>query len=338
MNEREFTEYVALTGPLETVEVDPEFAVLAPIEQKQSLALWESQLKKQSVGTVPARVRATEHFATVRTDKSRKLLAAALANDSFYGIRTEAAKALGKVKGNIARDALLAGLSQDNAKVRRACATALANFEHDSKVQDALRGKHTEGDISYFVESSVLSSLSKVLDEPPVDLLIAALKKPSHRETIRLTALQQLGKSSDPEVQAVLFDWTKPGIPPLCRPEACRQLVEFANHNLLQKAATDRIVKHLLELLDTSGPRMRGSIASALGSLGNRANSARSRLQELTKAEPNDWTRTSIKAAIDRISAPASDTAALTKLQKELDEARTHARSLEERLFRLEAP
>lgn len=338
MNEREFTEYVSLTGPLETVEVDPEFAVLAQIEQKQSLALWESQLKKQTVGTVPSRVRAAEHFATVRTDKSRQLLAGALANDSFYGVRTEAAKSLGKLKGDIARDALLAGLSQINAKVRRACATALGNFEHDSNVQDALRGKNSEGDISYFVESSVLSSFSKVLDEPPVDLLIAALEKPSHRETIRLTALQQLGKSSDPEVQAVLFDWTKPGKPPLCRPEACRQLVEFANHNLLPEAATDRIVKHLLNLLDTSGPRMRGSIAAALGSLGNRATSARTRLQELTKAEPNDWTRTSIKAAIDRISTPASDTAALKKLQNEIDEARTQTRSLEERLYRLETP
>jgi aminopeptidase N len=338
MNEREFTEYVALTGTPESVEVDPEFALLAQIEQKQSLKLWESQLKKQTVGTIPSRVRAVEHFATVRTDKSRQLLAETLANDNFYGIRTEAAKALGKVKGDIARDALLAGLSQEHAKVRRACASALGNFEHDSKVQDALRKKHSEGDISYFVESSVLSSLSKILDEPPVDLLIAALDKPSHRETIRLTALQQLAKSSDPKVQAVLFDWTKPGKPPLCRPEACRQLVEYANHNLLPKPTTDRIVKHLLELLESAGPRMRGSIASALGSLGNRASSAKARLQELTKAEPNDWTRTSIKVAIDRISTPKSDTAALTKLQKELDESRSHARSLEERLNRLEAP
>jgi aminopeptidase N len=274
----------------------------------------------------------------VRTDKSRQLLADALANDNFYGIRTEAAKALGKVKGDIARDALLAGLSQENAKVRRACATALGNFEHDAKVQNGLKKKHSEGDISYFVESSVLSSLSKVLDEPPVDLLIAALDKPSHRETIRLTALQQLAKSSNPKVQDVLFEWTKPGKPPLCRPEACRQLVEYANHTLLPKPATDKIVKHLLAMLDQSGPGMRGSIASALGSLGNRATSAKSRLQELTKAEPNDWTRGSIKVALARISAPASDTAALTKLQKELDESRNHARSLEERLNRLEAP
>ena len=176
-----------------------------------------------------------------------------------------------------------------------------------------------------------------MLDEPPVDLLIAALDKPSHRETIRLTALQQLAKSSKPEVHDVLFEWTKPGKPPLCRPEACRQLVNYANHNLLPKPVTDKIVKHLLELLDTSGPRMRGSIASALGSLGNRASSAKPRLQDLTKAEPNDWTRASIKAAIDRISAPTSDTAALTRLQKELDESRNHALSLEERLNRLEA-
>lgn len=338
MNEREFTEYVALTKAPETVEVDPEFALLAQIEQKQSLKLWESQLKNQTVGTIPSRVRAAEHFATVRTDKSRKLLADTLANDNFYGIRTEAAKALGKVKGDIARDALLVGLAQENAKVRRACASALGNFEHDDKVQEALSRKHSEGDISYFVESSVLAALSKVLEEPPVDLLIAALDKSSHRETIRLKALQHLAKSSNPKVHDVLFEWTKPGKPPLCRPEACRQLVNYANHNLLSKQATDKIVKHLLELLDTSGPRMQGSIASALGSLGNRAASAKPRLQELTKAEPNDWTRASLKTAIDRISAPASDTAALTRLQKELDESRTHTRSLEERLNRLEAP
>ncbi|NQV28155.1 MAG: HEAT repeat domain-containing protein [Rhodopirellula sp.] len=337
MNEREFTEYVALTGTPESIDVDPEFALLAKIEQKQSLTLWENQLQKQTVGTVPSRVRAVEHFATVRTDQSRQLLTNTLARDSFYGVREEAAKALGKVKGDAARDALLAGLTQENAKVRRACAAALEHFEGDSKVQDALRKKYSDGDISYFVESSVLSSLSKVLDKPPVELLIAALEKPSHRETIRLTALQQLAKSSDPKVQDVLLDWTQPGKPPLCRPEACQQLVEYANHNLLSKPATDRIAKHLLELLDTSGPRMRGSIASALGSLGNRASSAKTRLQELTKAEPNDWARSSIKIALERISAPASDTAALTKLQKELDEARNHSRSLEERLLRLEA-
>jgi aminopeptidase N len=337
MSEREFTEYVALTGQPESVDVDPEFALLAKIEQQQSLALWESQLKKQIVGTVPSRVRAAEHFATVHTDKSRQLLAESLSSDSFYGVREEAAQALGKVKGDIARDALLTGLSQEDAKVRRACATALEHFEGDSKVQNALRKKHSEGDISYFVESSVLSSLSKVLDEPPVALLVAALDKPSHRETIRLAALQELAKSTDPKVLDVLFDWTKPGKHPLCRPDACQRLVEYANRNLLSKPETDRIVEHLLELLDNAGPRERGAIASALGTLGQRAEAAKGRLQELTKAEPNDWTLGSIKVAIERISAPASDTAALTNLQKELDKARNHSRSLEERLLRLEA-
>jgi HEAT repeat protein len=149
--------------------------------------------------------------------------------------------------------------------------------------------------------------------------------------------LKELAKSSDPKVLDVLSDWTKPGKPPLCRPEACRQLVEYAQRNLLSKPATDRIVKHLVKLLDNAGPRERGAVASALGSLGPKAAAAKSRLQEMTQAEPNDWTRSSIKVAINRISALPSDTAALTKLQKELDEARTHSRTLEERLQRLEA-
>ena len=337
MNECEFTEYIALTGTPEAVEVDPEFALLAQIEQEQSLSFWEQQLKNQRVGTVPSRVRAAEHFGEVHTEKSRQLLSDSLSSDSFYGVRAEAAKALGKVKGDVARDALLAGLSQDDARVRKACADALGNFESDSKVQEALRIKYAAGDISYFVESATLSALSKVLDEPPVDLLLAALDKPSHRETIRLTALQELAKSSDPAVLNVLLDWTKPGKPPLCRPEACQQLAEYANRNLLPKPATDRIVNHLMELLDHDGPRERGAIASALGTLGRRAESAKGRLQELTKAEPNDWTLGSIRTAIDRISAPESDTAALARLQKELDEARSHSRKLEERLHRLES-
>jgi aminopeptidase N len=337
MTEREFIEYVSVSVKPSVILVDPEFSILASIEQKQSQAFWEQQLKTAIVGTVPSRVRAVEHFATVRTDKSRNVLAQALTSDSFYGVRAEAAKALGKVKGDIARDSLLTGLAQDNAKVRRACATAMGNFKGDDIVQAALRKKQAKGDISYFVESSVLSSLSKVLDEPPVDLLIAALDKPSHRETIRLAALKELAKSSDPKVQDVLLEWTQPGKPPLCRPEACRQLVEYAQRNLLSKPATDRIVKHFVELLDNAGPRERGAIASALGSLGPKAAAAKSRLQEMTQAEPNDWTRSSIKVAINRISALPSDTAALSKLQKELDQARTHARTLEERLQRLEA-
>jgi aminopeptidase N len=340
MTEREFIEYVPMTEKPSLVRVDPDFTLLAKIREKKNPGLWESQLLVTDTNpapSVPERVRAVEHFAEVRTDKSRELLQKSLNTDPFHAVRTEAAKALGKLKGNIARDALIDGLTQEHPKVRRACANALAAFTNDEKVIETLTKKSDEGDRSYFVESALLTSLAEVSSEPPVKLLKAALGKASHRETIRIAALRGLARSTDDSVLEVLFEWTQPDKPHVCRHEAIRRLVEYVNRNELSTAVADRVVRHYLDLIDRDGPRLRGSLASGLGQLGSRARAAESRLKQLAESDPYDWTRDTAGKALEKIRTSESGDSELARLRREVEDARKQNRELEQRLIKLEA-
>lgn len=337
MTDREFTEVVRVSGEPQLVRVDPDFTLLASIKEKKSPALWKAQLLTQSL-SVPERVRAAEHFGSVTTDASREVLQQALESDGFYGVRVEAAKALGRLKGDVARSALVAGLvQQEHPHVRRACANALSGFKGDTEVISSLTKKWTAGDPSYFVESSVLSALAETSSEPPVDLLTAALDKSSHRETIRLAAFRGLARSTDSSVLEVLFDWTQPDKPHVCRHEAIVRLAEYTNQNELDGAIADRIVRHFLTRIDRDGPRMRGSLAKALGQLGSRATSAIPRLEQLAESDPYDWTRDSARAAVEKIRTSKPDDSELARLRREVEEQRKLNRELEQRLIKLEA-
>ena len=59
-----------------------------------------------------------------------KQLASVLSSDAFHGVRTEAAKALKKVATPAARDALVAGINQPDARARKAVVEGLGAFPH----------------------------------------------------------------------------------------------------------------------------------------------------------------------------------------------------------------
>ena len=108
MTDKELNLRIPLPGPLLSVDVDPDQAVLATIKETKSRDLWRAQLLESP--SVPARIRATQHFAQSKTDEDRALLAQAFTNEKFWGVETELASALGDAGGSLCRDALLAGL------------------------------------------------------------------------------------------------------------------------------------------------------------------------------------------------------------------------------------
>jgi len=335
MTEREFTLFIPVNRHPEQVRVDPDFTLLATINEKKSDNLWKNQLS--SAGSLYERIRAAEHFGDTKTDASRETLIKALNSDAFYGVRVEAAKALGRLKGDLSRDALITGLSQESPYVREACASSLARFEKDATVLAALQKKHGEGDASYKVEAAVLRSLADVSAEPPVGLLLAALEKPSHREAIRLSALHGLGHSRSPEVLDVLIEWTTRRRPYLCRSTACSSLAEYAIRNDLNEVQTKRVVDRLIEIIEQDKTRMRGSAASALGQLGSRAKAAASALEQLVAGEPNDWTRDAAKSALEKLRTTESKSVEMDRLRKEVEEAHRRNKELADRLLKLEA-
>ncbi|MHC4876091.1 MAG: M1 family aminopeptidase [Planctomycetota bacterium] len=335
MTEREFTMFVPARRHPQQVRVDPNFTLLATIKEKKSNNLWKNQLA--SAGSIYERIRAAEHFGQTRTDASRKELKQALENDSFYGVRVEAAKALARVKGDVARDALIAGLRQQDPYVRAACATALSGFEGDEAVIATLQKKNATGDASYKVEAEVLESLSDVSSEPPVNLLLAGLEKPSHREVIRNAALHGLGHSRDPEAFDVLIEWTTRRRPYLCRAEACRSLADYCVRNDVGDAQIERVVDRLVEMIEQDKTRMRSTAASALGRLGSRAKAATNALEQLVAGEPNDWTRDAAKSALEQIRTNEPKSVELERLRREVEEAHRRNKELSDRLLKLES-
>jgi len=337
MTDREFTVFVSRDERPTVISVDPEFSVLADLKQQQSELFWENQLKQNVAGSVPSRARAVEHFKATDTERSRKVLAEALRDDPFYGVRAEAAEALGKLKGDLAREALLSGLGQADARVRTACAEALSGFRNDPTVVQALHDRAKQVDSSDATRAAILKSLALVSEVPPVDVLRAALEVPSHREVIRLAALKGLAQSSDAQVLDVLLNWTTLKQTDVCRTEACECVAEYSIKNLLASAALKRVVDRLVEVIQTDGPRQQASAARSLGTLGERARAALPALTLLAEAAPNGSTRKTARSAIERIESSESPAGEISRLRQELNEARRETRELGERLQRLES-
>ena len=102
------------------------------------------------------RVRAVDHFKQSKTPADREALVKALTAEKFYGVQQEIARALADSGGDVCRDALLEGMKQTDARVRRTCVDGLGKFAKDAKVAAALKDFIKKGDESYAVEAAAL--------------------------------------------------------------------------------------------------------------------------------------------------------------------------------------
>ena len=91
-----------------------------------------------------------------------KALKEALENEMFWGLKVEIAKELGKIKLNQATQALIAHINNHDARVRRAIVEALTHHKTIASYQ-ALKNIAINGDDSYYVESSAIEGLGKLV-------------------------------------------------------------------------------------------------------------------------------------------------------------------------------
>src|SRR5262249_14909607 len=159
--------------------VDPDYTILAEINETKDPDLWRAQLLEGS--NVPARIRAAKHAAKEKTDGNRQLLAQAFAGEKFWGVRVELAGLLGGAGGDVGRDALLEGMADSDARVRRACLDQLYRFKSDAKAVEAVRGVLKTGDRSYAVESAALRVYAQLDQKDTAALVEPWLSRPSHR-------------------------------------------------------------------------------------------------------------------------------------------------------------
>ncbi|MGL5876243.1 MAG: M1 family aminopeptidase, partial [Xenococcaceae cyanobacterium] len=106
-------------------------------------------------------------------------LSEALQNDSFWGVRVEAAKQLATIKLDQAAIALMTGLQDKNSRVRRAVIESLSQFKTKESYQ-AIKTALETVDESYYTEAAAARSLGSMVSgnlKEKQEKAIAILKK-----------------------------------------------------------------------------------------------------------------------------------------------------------------
>lgn len=336
LTEKQTTFHFPLAAAPTLVRIDPDQSVLMDLDEKKPRDLWISQLREDP--SVVARVRAVKHFSGSENKADTEILAEALLKDGFWGVQSEAADALAKIGGDSARDALVSGLGQKHPRTRRACAQHLASFHQDPKVIAAIRPLVIDGDPSYSVETTAISTYARLEASDTLLVLTKVLERDSRFETIRNAAISALGRVQDPSAIALLTEWTGRDKPRSCRPTAIRALADITKRMQLDDETLLAIIDTIRVSLDDTGSRTRSSAVSALGQI-IEPGLARETIPTLEAIAANDSNRRLRKSALETIQAIQSGKPAqvqLADLRTELREAVDQNKALSERLAKLE--
>lgn len=278
--------------------VDPDLQVLAEVQLRQPAPAFVETLR--SGPTLAAKLRAATRLAVEPGDRGIEALAdTARDARAYYGLRIEAAKALGRLANpSAAQDedadrpppadaaaqahpealAALVKLSQgdtEDARVRREIAAQLGiGGEHASRPEQepAVRWllSRWKDDESYAVRAECLRSLGrlKALDAMPI--LPQGLQTPSQDDAIRVGAIDGLRYSGFPDALDHILAMTAPDRSPPVRQAAIRAAGKLAPEspdrvfNLLSALIHDpelRTRQAAVEtLLDLDDPRARPTI------------------------------------------------------------------------------
>jgi aminopeptidase N len=338
VTDKEYTIVVPLPDRPIRMEVDPGYTLLGEINETKDADLWRAQLSEGS--NVPGRIRAAKHLAKEKTDANRRLLAQAFATEKFWGVRAELAGLMGEAGGDPSRDALLKGMHDPDARVRRACLDQLNRFKNDVKAVEAVRSVLKNGDPSYAVESAALRVYAQQGHKDAIALIQPWLSRPSHRDVLRAGALEALAQTNDPTVLNPLLDAAKPGHSRASRTAALGGLIHLTKNAKPTEEQRKQIMKELSEVLEKDYQLLGFGGAMALRDLGPAATPLLPSLDKLARNDPSERIRTFARETADKIrakpAAAASPPPDLDQLRKEIERLKKEQEALRERLNKYE--
>src|SRR5271168_1914366 len=171
-------------------------------------------------------------------------LADALRSDKAWGIRANAADALGQLGGSAASKQLLDALNTAKEPwVRNRIVSALANFKDDAPVAAKLNAIAGD-DSSYRARAAALQALGRIKAPGVLATLDAAVAADSPDGFLRNAALRSMGALGDDKAVPVLREWAAPGKPIETRQAAIASLARLEKDN---KEITNQIASYLTE-------------------------------------------------------------------------------------------
>lgn len=182
------------------VRIDPELAVLAKIEFRPPNELLKAQAENEK--DMIGRLHAVQAYGGKKDKPSIDLLADRLANDSFHGVRIEAARALARTHTDEALAALAPHLKTEDDRVRSDVVAAVSKF-FLPEAREALMTVAAE-DANPEIVADAIQGLGKYPIEEVSGTLITALERDSYRHSIAVAAIRAMKTQADPAYIAPL--------------------------------------------------------------------------------------------------------------------------------------
>jgi aminopeptidase N len=167
-----------------------------------------------------------------------------LLNDKAWGVRANAADALGQLGGASASKQLLDALNAVKEPwVRNRIVSALANFKDDPSIVAKLNSIAAD-DASYRARAAALQALGRLKATGALATLDAAVTADSPDGFLRNAALRAMGPLGDDKAVPLLLEWSALGKPIDSRNAAISSLARLQKDN---KDITNRIASYLSE-------------------------------------------------------------------------------------------
>jgi aminopeptidase N len=304
------------------VSVDPDGDLLATYDLKVPADLLRGQLASGA----SARVRWTAATALAKRDEAKTIeaLATALAKgDEFWGVRAEAAEALGAIRGDRAFDALVVAIGAKDSKVRRAIVRALGKFK-TPKAVDAARPLALS-DESWLVSADAARALGETKQAAAYETLIELLDRRAWGDAVRVGAADGLASLRDDRAVPHLGARTAYGNP---SPGRRASIVALARIDSSRK--TRELIEERLDDVDVF---VRATAVRALELIGDAK--ARPALSARLAREDAHTVRRRIREALRELARGGEGE--VKRLRDDLDKVRDEAGELKLRLSKLEA-
>jgi aminopeptidase N len=296
VTKREEDFYFPLPAAPEMVRLDPDYTLLAKVTFTVPNPMLYAQLAAKD--DVVGRLLAVEQLSHRHDKEAVAHLKETLNDDSCFGVRIEAARALRAIHTDEALTALLASTRQDDARVRLQVVTAIGGFygerPYDSARQTLAKEKNP------VIISAAIHNLGGYAKPEVRETLLKYLASESYRNELAGAAIGAMRAQDDPAY-----------IPPLLDTLAHKE-VAFTSRGFVQGLETlawlarneekkDTICDFLISRVDHKKRIVQVGVINALGTLGDPK--AIPALETFAQAAKETPTRTAAEQAVASLRA-----------------------------------
>ena len=319
--------YLPQNDAPEIVRLDPELALLAKINFTPPTALLHAQLADAT--DTPGRWIAAEELGKRKDQDTVARLKKVLHNDPFHGVRTKASTALKTIHTDEAAAALLASLTQPDARVRNAVVGDLAGWYRTDISGGARAVLRSANEKNPAIQAAALRALGPHASPASRDLILKFLNEPSYRDRLADAAIAAMRAQDDPAFATPLRQFLQERGTALASEVFARALetLGLIGRNEPQRDLTRAfLATHLASL--RQGTKL--AAINALGSLEDPR--AIAPLETFTTATPDSAEHRAATAALTKIRGARKAPEELGTLRKEFLDLQQSTRDLRKEL------